>query len=123
MKVKQSLEFSEELGYILRWIDVFSAVNKTKDEWLSKRQREYYAITIYLYNKGENLSSKGITEKYKEIGNFNNDNGEVSNYRRKLVSNGWIKATRNGFKPLDAFIDLDKEIVLEYRQQLRDVQK
>ena len=121
MRVKQSLEYKDELGYILRWIDVFSAVNRTRDEWLPKRKREYYAITIYLYNKGENLGSKGIPDKYKQIGNFNNDNGEVSNYRRDLVKSGWIIPTRNGFKPLDAFIDLDNKIVLNYEQRLNNV--
>lgn len=118
MKVKVADKFKDELSFIYRWIDVYSAIAKPRSEWLSNRRIEFYAITVYLYSKGYDLTGKSISDKYKEMGNFNNDNGEVSNYRKWLVDNGWLIPTRKGFKPIDAFINFKDKIVLNYTQEI-----
>lgn len=116
MRVRQAYKFNERLAFIVKWIHVYCAMTRPRDEWISKRVCEFLAITVYLYENGYPLKGRDASKLYKKIGNFKNSQGEVTTYRNKLVDEGWLVETRTGYRPIDPLIGISDEIILQYQQ-------
>jgi len=105
-KIKDSLSIDNETKFLLRAVDVYTAI--FMDTHLTKREKQFFIELIYLNRDGVDLLGKHANAHLKEKMNFNSkqDRG-VWIYREKLKKKGWILQTPTSMKLIPTF-DLSK---------------
>lgn len=120
-KASKSIVFKDELDYIRRWVDIYSAMSLEEDKWLSPREKDFFCITVWMYRHNYDLlKGKEIYPKYKTMGNFSTKNGEVSGYRRALKRKEWMIATRQSVTLPQIFKDFGDDLSINIRIQVED---
>src|SRR4029078_6797961 len=94
-------EKERKADLVLKYIDIFSALNVPEEKWLTKREKEYLIANIMLNASGVDLSSRRASLYLEEKCGFINRG--VSVYRSKLKEKGWLVQTALGIDLPKAF--------------------
>ena len=85
-----NMVFDDEISYLTKVIDIFSSAYIPEKRKLTKRQKEFYIITVLLINKEVPILSKKAADFYKEMG-FRKEKGEIKAYLSYLEDKSWVR--------------------------------
>lgn len=105
------IEKSDYVELIKKYIDIFSALYVPEDNWLTKREKEYFMANVFINKKGIDLSSREASRILEQ--NFGFINRGVSIYRGKLKKKGWLIQTSTGIELVKAFNYKNSDIPTE----------
>lgn len=108
---QQIIEKNDVKELITKYIDIFSALYVPEENWLTKREKEYFIANIILNHLGIDLSSRKASKILED--KFGFINRGVSIYRGKLKTKGWIVQTKAGIEIVRAFNYKNMEIPKE----------
>lgn len=116
------IEREDPLSLVTKYVEVFSVLHVPSENWLTKREKEYFVANVILKAEGIDLSSRRcsiILEK-----RFGFINRGVSVYRSKLKDKGWLVQTSLGLDLPRAFDfskgNIPKELSFSFKVKLKD---
>jgi len=112
--INLSADSDNTLEAIKTLLDVFAAVNVPYHNRLTSKERDYYAICVYLFNKGVDIAGRTAVDYIEKNLNFDKKNKGVYIYRNRLKDKNWLIQTVDGLTILPSFMCLGKTVEGEY---------
>lgn len=87
----QKYNFKTKEEFLYSYIDLYSALFIDRENWLTKREMDYFIAHIELFHNNIDFLSEHATNYLKVSKEFKNR--AISIYRKKLKDKGWIIQT------------------------------
>lgn len=100
--------YQDQFLYISKIVDVFSAAYMPEKLHLTKREKDFYIVTVFLLNDGKDLLSDYAAEIYNDNG-FRKEKGEIKSYIKRVEKKVWLKTTEEGHEIPKDFTGIDFE--------------
>lgn len=81
-------KYSSSEDYFSKYIDIFSTLYMSYDNWLAPREKEFLIAHMLMYMEGVPLHSRKAAKRLRDENKFLHRS--VSIYRTKLRDKGWI---------------------------------
>lgn len=92
-RINHSFDFTSSEDLIRKYIDVYSCLAATDDQWLTRREKDLFVQYVLFVNRGEDLSSTKVQAELCIKANMERKNKSLYIYRSKLAAKGWVTGT------------------------------
>lgn len=103
-KIQTKLILPNKRDRIEKLVNLFSAIYIDENNWLSKREKEFFIECVMLHYQGIEIHSSEAIHTLSEVSNFKLKNKGAYIYRNRLIKKQWLIRTTTGIEIAPLFL-------------------